>query len=251
MTTAEPFDDTDGEDAGLASRVDMMVMSRDRLGLLAETLAGKDEEARDAREGGRSVLIVADDPVGVEADLRAGRLSCPRCQTGVLGGWGRARRRELRTRLGSRSLRPRRGRCRDRRCGATHVLLPDVCLVRRPYSVEVIGEAIRVALLDGLRSAADELGVPIETVRGWRARLRSRAGIVAAHFWRWATALDGALTAPGAQSSAVDAIEAIGLGTRAAALSAGSRPEWSWASALTGGALLLPFNTTSPWPAPE
>ena len=133
----------------------------------------------------------------------------------------------------------------------THVLLPDLCLVRRPYSVEVIGEAMRASVLVGLRSAADEFGVPIETVRGWRARLRSRAGIVAAHFWRWARALDGALSAPGVQSSAVDAIEAIGLGTRAAALSQEIRPAWSWASALTGGALLLPFNTTSPWPAPE
>jgi uncharacterized protein DUF6431 len=197
------------------------------------------------------VLIVADDPVGVEADLRAGRLSCPRCQTGVLGGWGRARRRELRTRFGSRSLRPRRGRCRDSRCGVTHVLLPDVCLVRRSYSVEVIGEAIRVALLGGLRSAAEELGVPIETVRGWRARLRSRAGLVAAHFWRWAVALDGALSVPGAQFSAVEAIEAIGVASRALALSGGLRPAWSWVSALTGGGLLLPFNTSSPWPAPE
>jgi hypothetical protein len=34
------------------------------------------------------VLIVADDRAAVEADLAAGRLLCPRCLVGVLGGLG-------------------------------------------------------------------------------------------------------------------------------------------------------------------
>ena len=62
----------------------------------------------------------------VEADLAAGRLSCPRCRVGVLGGWGCARLRVLRTPEGERRLRPRRGRCREQACLATHVLLPNV-----------------------------------------------------------------------------------------------------------------------------
>ena len=33
--------------------------------------------------------------------------------------------------------------------------------------------------------------MPAETVRDWRLRFRSRAELVAAHFWRWARALDG------------------------------------------------------------
>ena len=37
------------------------------------------------------MLIVADDRAGLEADLAAGRLVCPRCGLGVLGGWGCAR----------------------------------------------------------------------------------------------------------------------------------------------------------------
>ena len=88
------------------------------------------------------MLIVADDRAVVEADLAAGRLLCPRCGVGVLGGWGCARLRKVRTHTGVRRLRPRRGRCRDRGCGATHVLLPDVCLARRCYVAEVIGEAL-------------------------------------------------------------------------------------------------------------
>jgi hypothetical protein len=43
------------------------------------------------------VLIVSDDRAGVEADLAAGRLCCPRCRVGVLGGWGCSRLREVRT----------------------------------------------------------------------------------------------------------------------------------------------------------
>ena len=88
------------------------------------------------------MLIVADDRAGLEADIAAGRLLCPRCGRGVLGGWGCARRRPVRTLEGVRWLRPRRGRCREVACGATHVLLLDVCLLRRCDSVEVIGAAV-------------------------------------------------------------------------------------------------------------
>ena len=80
------------------------------------------------------MLIVSDDRAVVEADLAAGRLVCPRCRAGVLGGWGCSRLREVRTSVGSRRLRPRRGRCRERSCGATHMLLPEVCLARRRRS---------------------------------------------------------------------------------------------------------------------
>ena len=136
------------------------------------------------------MLIVSDDRAVVEADLAAGRLLCPRCGVGVLGGWGCARLRVLRTREGERRLRPRRGRCRERACLATHVLLPDVCLARRLDAVEVIGEAL-LAGHEGYRRVEERLGVPAETVRDWRSRFRSRAEAVAAHFLRWARVLDG------------------------------------------------------------
>jgi hypothetical protein len=197
------------------------------------------------------VLIVADDRAVVEADLAAGRLSCPRCRVGVLGGWGCARLREVRTRAGVRRLRPRRGRCRERACGATHVLLPDVCLARRRYVAEVIGEALLSIGREGYRRVAERLGVPGETVRKWRQQFRRRAELIAAHFLRWARALDASLDPSAGQGSAVgDALEAIGVCVRLASLVLARRPPWSWVSALTAGALLS-INTRSPWPVPE
>ncbi|MCA1679449.1 MAG: DUF6431 domain-containing protein [Actinobacteria bacterium] len=197
------------------------------------------------------VLIVSDDRAVVEADLAAGRLLCPCCGAGVLGGWGCSRLREVRTREGVRRLRPRRGRCRERSCRATHVLLPDVCLARRRYVVEVIGEALLSAGREGYRRAGERLGVPGETVRDWRRRFRSRAGQVSAHFLRWARAIDGSLDlAVGQGSPVADALEAIGVCTRVASLVLGRRAPWSWVSALTAGGLLV-INTSTPWPGPE
>ena len=196
------------------------------------------------------VLIVSDDRAVVEADLAAGRLLCP-CCGGVLGGWGCARLRQVRTRAGVRWLRPRRGCCRDRGCGKTHVLLPDVCLARRVYVAEVIGETLLSVGREGYRRAGERLGVPGETVRDWRWRFRSLAELIAAHFLRWARALDASLDPPADQGSlTADALEAIGVCTRVASLVLPARPAWSWVSALTAGGLLQ-INTRSPWPVPE
>jgi hypothetical protein len=197
------------------------------------------------------VLIVADDRAVVEADLAAGRLLCPRCREGMLGGWGCGRVRVLRPRDGERRLRPRRGRCRHGDCGATHVLLPDVCLARRGDAVEVIGDALLPLGRESYRRAAERLGVPAETVRDWRRRFRSRAELAVAHFLRWARALDAVLPAPVLRGcAAADALEAIGVCVRLASLVLGPRPAWSWVSALTAGGLLM-VNTSSPWPLPE
>jgi hypothetical protein len=197
------------------------------------------------------VLIVSDDRAVVEADLAAGRLLCPRCRIGVLGGWGCSRLREVGTGEEIRRLRPRRGRCRERSCRATHVLLPDVCLARRRYVVEVIGAALLTAGREGYRRAGERLGVPGETVRDWRRRFRSRAEMIAAHFLRWARALDASFDPPAWPGSPIaDAIEAIGVCTRMASLLLGRRSPWSWASALTAGGL-LEINTFTPWPVPE
>lgn len=193
------------------------------------------------------MLIVAEDVGVVEADLAARRLGCPGCGSGVLAGWGFARRRVLRERGGQRWLRPRRGRCTG--CRATHVLLPDSCLARRLDGVEVIGEALLAGAREGYRPVAGRLGLPVETVRDWMRRFRARAGVIAAHFVRWARALDGSLWLPGAATGVAGAVEAIGLCARAASLVLGPRAAWSWASVLTGGGLLC--NTNPLWPAPE
>jgi hypothetical protein len=197
------------------------------------------------------VLIVSDDRSAVEADLAAGRLVCPRCLAGVLGGWGCSRLREVRTSVGVRRLRPRRGRCRERSCRATHVLLPDLCLARRRYVAVVIGAALLSMGREGYRRAGERLGVPGETVRDWRRRFRARAELIAAHFLRWGRALDATWDPlAGRGSPAADAIEAIGVCTRAASLRLQRRAPWSWVSALTAGGLLA-VNTSPPWPVPE
>ena len=196
------------------------------------------------------MLMVPDDRAVVEADLAAGRLLCPRCGVGSLGGWGCARLREVRTFDGVRRLRPRRGRCREAGCGATHVLLPDVCLARCCCAAEVIGEALLSVGREGYRRVADRLGVAGETVRGWRARFRAGAEVIADHFWRWARAFDASFDPPGRLSLVEEALEAIGVCTRLASLVLGGRPPWSWVSALTAGGLLS-INTKAPWPVPE
>jgi transposase-like protein len=126
-------------------------------------------------------------------------------------------------------------------------------LARRHDAVEVIGEALLCSAGEAYRRVAERLGVPAETVRDWRLRFGSRAGLVADHFRCWARALDGALRLPEPQGSPVlDALEAIGCYARAASLSLGRRAPWSWVAALTAGGLLaLEINTNPPWPVPE
>jgi hypothetical protein len=197
------------------------------------------------------MLIVADDRAVVEADPAAGRSFYPCCGVGVSGGWGCARLRGVRTGEGCGRLRPRRSRCREKACLATHVLLPDVCLARRRYVVEVIGEALLSVGREGYRRVGERLGVPGETVRDWRRRFASRAELIAGHFLRWGRALDASLDPLAGQDSLVgDALEAIGVCTRVASLVLARRVPWSWVSALTGGGLLA-INTEPPWPVPE
>src|SRR5438552_14741740 len=115
------------------------------------------------------VLMVGNDPEVVEADLVAGRLTCPDCGVGVLARWGFARTRVLRD---GQEFRPRRGFCQ---CGKTHVLLPDVCLLRRRDSAEVIGAALEAGLAGWGDHVVggDRVGVPAEAGRGWLGRFRA------------------------------------------------------------------------------
>lgn len=193
------------------------------------------------------VIIVGNDPALVEADLKAGSVACPSC-AGRLGGWGFARWRNLRDLAERVALHPRRGRCRS--CRTTHVLLPDVVLVRRVDTAVVIGTALGIAAAGaGHRRAAERVGRPTSTVREWLRRFRAVAARVAAHFRAWALRLDPMLDTVGPAGSPVaDAVEAVGAAARAASLRLGPRPPWSWASVLSVGGLLA--NTNSPWLAP-
>jgi hypothetical protein len=193
------------------------------------------------------MLIVDADLAVVERDLVAGCLACPGCD-GVLGPWGWARSRVLRRRAGGDLVgRPRRAKCRA--CAGTHVLLGDRALLRRRDEVAVIGAALleMVARGRGHRRVAGELGLPPETVRGWRRAFLVGAEAVRSHFTRWAHALDpqlGRITPAG--SAGADALEAIAVAGRSWVLRFGSTAAWPLASSLSGGALLC--NTSSPFP---
>jgi hypothetical protein len=185
-------------------------------------------------------LMVCAGEAMVECELVEGRLACPLC-AGVLAPWGFARRRSIRLRgEATVSLCPRRSRCRV--CSRTHVLLPDLCLLRRQYEVAVIGAAIeaRAARRCGYRRIAAELGVPVRTVRRWLRRFACNAEAIRALFTRWAFALDAEL-GPIAPAGGLfdDALEAIGVAVRAWGLRFGrDRAVWSLVALLSGGVLL-------------
>lgn len=183
------------------------------------------------------MLIVGAELARVEAELVGGVLSCPSCR-GVLGPWGHARERVVRCAAGERSLRPRRARCRA--CAGTHVLLADLCLLRRRDEVSVIGAAIEARVAGaGHRTIAGRLGVPADTVRGWLRRFAARSEQVRAHFVRGALALDPEL-GPIAPAGGVlaDALEAIAVAVRAWVLRFGPGEAWGIASVLSAGRLL-------------
>jgi transposase-like protein len=143
-------------------------------------------------------------------------------------------------------LQPRRARCRG--CAGTHVLLPEVALLRRQDEVAVIGAAIEANVAgSGFRSIASRLGVHAGTVRGWLRRFAERAGLIRAHFTRWAVVLDPELgPVMPAGSTVADALEAIAVAARAWVLRFGPGDPWRIASVLSGGVLLA--TRTAPLP---
>ena len=189
------------------------------------------------------MLIVCAEEARVEVELLGGLLGCPSCR-GVLGPWGHRRGRVLRCRSGDPLLVPRRARCRG--CLGTHVLLPEVVLLRRQDEVAVIGEAIEASVAgEGCRSIASRLGVPADTVRGWLRRFVGRAELIRALFTRCAVALDPMLgSVLPAGSGVADALEAVAVAGRAWVLRFGPRPVWQIVSRLSAGGLLS-RNTSS------
>jgi hypothetical protein len=185
-----------------------------------------------------SMLSIAITAEHLEAALARGSLACPDCSA-PFSPWGFARSREVRMRLGTRTIRPRRACCRG--CGATHVLCPSWSVPRRRDGAEVIGEALRRAASgDGHRRIARELDRPPGTVRGWLRAGRSRAESLRACASRLLVAVDHELVAvTPTDSNLGDAVEAIMLAVRAWVLRFGHHGVGPWERAvwLTGGLL--------------
>ena len=192
------------------------------------------------------MLTVAARAAVVESQLESGALGCPGCG-GRLAPWGHARVRSVRGLGGGEWVRPRRSRCAG--CRATHVLLPVFCLLRRAYSVAVIGAALagKAALGLGHRRVAMLLGVPPGTVRGWLRRFAARAEAVRVFFTGLAIATGVDVAPPGPAGSGIaDAVAAVGAlltATRqrfAGSGLVGAVTGWEVASAASGGRLLSP-----------
>lgn len=211
--------------------------------------------------GVHPVFMVGTDADRVEGDLAAGRLCCPACCS-ALSGWGYARQREVRDRVGGLVLRPRRVICRS--CDVTHVLLPASVLLRRADTVGVIGAALLAkAGGAGHRRVAAVLDRPAGTVRGWLRRIRQVADRVRALFGELAAELGGEFVVPEPAGSPVgDVVAFIGAVAAAAARRLGSCDPWRLAAAVTAGRLLAPagppdsddlaelINTSWLWAAP-
>jgi hypothetical protein len=192
------------------------------------------------------MLTVETDADAVEERLGSGRLACPGC-AGVLARWGRARGRSVRDTDGVLWIVPRRARCTG--CGATHVLLLVLLLVRRADTAAVIGAGLTAkATGAGHRLIAALLGRPPETVRGWLRRFATRVEAVRVVFTGWCRDLAPDPVLPGPAGSAwADAIAAVGAAAAAAGarFSLGEVPIWQVAVAVSTARLLLPG-----WPVP-
>ena len=192
------------------------------------------------------MIIVGIESLEVERGLFAGEFVCPEC-SGVLRPWGSARRRVLRCGGGEVWRRPRRGRCVG--CDRTHVLLTEDSLVRRRDEIVVIGAALVMkAAGRGHRRAADVLGLPPATVRGWLRRFGRNAEVLRVWFTVLAHGLDP-LLGPVLPTGTIvgDAVEAIAAAARAASLRLGLSQPWWFASRASRGRLLS--NTGCPWAA--
>ena len=191
--------------------------------------------------------MVEADAASVESRLVAGQIACPGCG-GELRPWGHARRRTLRDHGRPVQLRPRRSRCRS--CLVTHVLLPVLALLRRVDLAAVIGAALEGRHVE--RRSRVELsraaGAPWDTVRGWLRRFEERAVEIRAEFAalanRWDAELGPIEPRP---TTALDALEAIGVAAAAAVRRFGPTPLWALVAGASGGRLLS--NTSSPIPA--
>lgn len=129
------------------------------------------------------------------------------------------------------------------------MLVSDDTLARRRDGVEVIGLAlVAKALGFGHRRAAEMVGVPVSTVRGWLRRFARNAEAIRVWFTVLAHDLDPLLVAVAPTGTQVgDAVEAIGTAARAASLRLALIAPWQFASAASRGRLLS--NTGWPWAA--
>jgi hypothetical protein len=183
---------------------------------------------------------VRGDEASVERRLVRGLLRCP-C-SGVLGPWGWARERVVRS--VPDPVTPRRARCRS--CRVTHVLLPAWLFVRRSFAGVVIWACLVARAAGGkIAAIAARVGVAPSTVASWLRRVTGRA-----EWWRRVLMSVLALVDPQVRRVApAGSVLADGLAVLAVVLSVlrgrgaamATLTAWELASHLTRAHLLAPF----------
>lgn len=188
-------------------------------------------------------MIIVPDCCDVEEILDAKELKCP-CG-GELGRWGWSTERLVRGL--SEPIRPRRVICRN--CGVTHVLLPSTCYERRADCAERIGQGVLAAAAGiDFEAIAQELGTPVETIRGWVRRLRANAGPVVAFLSQVAQRADPAWSyrPPVRLSKLASVVDVVGAVVAAVCRSKETGPGvsvvavWQVVALVTGGKFLAP-----------
>jgi hypothetical protein len=185
----------------------------------------------------------------VDAYAAAGRsvevpeVRCPTCDS-VMSPWSGYWRF---VREAGRCLRVfvRRGICGT--CGHTHALLPGFCVRKRLDVAEAIGTVVEAVAegRSGVRPAAEALGVPHTTARGWVRAFAGNAGRLATSFAALCVELGGEIT-PATTWTTRGALAAIDGAWQAAARLSGwlAVGRWRFCSAVCGGSFIA-RNTNS------
>ncbi len=177
-------------------------------------------------------------------DLDIPRFDCPVCGLAmVMWGWYQ---RYLRLPAWCALVLIRRQRCQA--CTCSHAVLPSFVTYQRLDEVAGIGEGIEAMVAGGgARAVADQLALPHTTVRDWRRRFRTRAGLLAMGIAAVVVALTGTLPRLSAEPERA-AIQAM-----KAAWAAVAARRWAVignafvVANVICGSHLLSTNTNPPW----
>jgi len=179
-------------------------------------------------------------------DVEIPRAHCPSCLEPMVlwSGYSRFVRHEG---IAHKIWIPR-GLCAP--CGGTHALLPAFVARNRLDSIETIGAALESVTSGetGVRPAADLLGVPHTTVRGWVRRFGRRSHSLAVSFAALAVELGGAALTPlpEPRHGALAAMRAAWKKAARALPGWLTVSLWRFCSAVCG-ATLIATNTNSPY----
>lgn len=189
--------------------------------------------------------LSVDEYVAAGHNLEVPRPHCPGCSKTMTFWFGYSRQ----IREGGRCSAMWVPRVRCDTCDVTHALLPAFVFTNRLDVVESVGAVIDDVAegRSGVRPAADRLGIPHTTARGWLRRARARASTSAVGFAALSIELGGEVVTP-VTHVLHHAMVAIRAAWRAAMglpgwLGAG---QWRFVSAVTGGTFVA-TNTNSPY----